>query len=185
MATLLRLDMPLVARLGQEVPATLAVVAMDLILERYLLADSIGTQLNEPRVPGVHEDDERRRCVVKELGETTDVRRLRHDEEILDRHAQGQHLAQAERVTREERDAARVRVACLPDNPLPLLRDPREVGRKLRRRARQAGFLELRVEEHPDPLALLSSVVCGVRMPKSGWSRRYTYADYDSRLGVG
>ena len=102
------------------------------MLQRHVRTDLVGAKLDEPRVLSIHEADERRRRVVEELSETTDVGRLRHDEEVLDGHAHGQHFAQPECFAREEQDAACVRMARLPDDRFPLLGDPRQVGGEVR-----------------------------------------------------
>jgi hypothetical protein len=154
MPTLL-LDVTLIARLGQELPAALPVATVDLALERDGLARAIGQQRDEARAHAVDEDDEHLRSRLEQSGETAKVRRGGHQEEVVHARSQRQHLAEARRAAGEERDGAGLRARRgVLDERLALPLHPRQVGLELGGRAHPSPP-DFVLQKDPGPLALV------------------------------
>jgi hypothetical protein len=83
-------DVSLIAALG---PAAGAVPALDVGLQHHLLRGSLRREGQQPRVSSVHEDDQRGHGLVGHARLRSDVRLAVHDETVVERHADGHHLA--------------------------------------------------------------------------------------------
>jgi hypothetical protein len=163
-------DVPLIPGLCERGPSADLVPRFDRRFERELVPRSGRRDGDQPRRGAVDEDDQRRRRVVHHGRERRQVRRVVHDEGVLERHANRQGLGEAGSTGGEERDAVRLGPLRLLDERPALFLDPVEILR-----ARPTGFTrppELVLEEDADALALLLVGPPGVQVhAHDRWTR--------------
>lgn len=121
------LDVPGVPRLGELGPAASAVVIRDFTFESHLLVGAGGVKWNQPGALAVDEDDHRGGMLVEHPDELTKIGLFGHDEVLLEGSPNRNHLADAQDLTGEERDAMRLRQLGLLDERPAFLLDPVEV----------------------------------------------------------